>query len=597
MSNLLLASSSTDKAIQISMLVIYILMMVVVAVVCRKKSSTLNDFFLGGRGLGGWMSAFSYGTTYFSSVIFIGYAGKFGWKMGLACILIGVGNALIGTLLAWKVLANPTRTMTKRINASTMPEFFAIRYDSPKIKLLASVIIFVFLIPYSASVYQGLGYLFEMVFGIDVIWCILIMAVLTAMYLFFGGYFATSLSDFIQGVIMLVGVVLMVCFTLNAPEVNWSEGFKKLTEIGFGFNISAEGGWDSPWFNLIILILLTSFGIWGLPQSVHKFYAVRDKKAIHQAMIISTIFSLLVGGGAYFVGSMSHLFFDTLPEGGFDTIIPIILQEALPPALLGLIVVLVLSASMSTLASLSLASGSAIAVDLYKGYIKPTATDKQVNIRLKLLCVLFIIISVVLAVTNSQAIVDFMSLSWGTLAGCFIGPYVLGLYSKKINKYGAWTSLIMGLVTTFVLVFTFGAISPNPNFTGFVAIVKGGIARSPLIGVICMAQSVILTYFVSLFTSKKTDKALVDKCFTDVETATESTKADITATEQADNATASSVVNECNDENATENADNDNNDIVNACENITDSQNNITESDLGKENNIIVDNCESADIN
>ena len=511
---LMSAEITTDQIIQICILVAYILMMVAVAFVCRKKSSTLNDFFLGGRGLGGWMSAFSYGTTYFSSVIFIGYAGKFGWKMGLACTLIGVGNALIGTLLAWKVLANPTRLMTRRLESLTMPDFFSKRYDSPKLKMIASIVIFVFLIPYSASVYQGLGYLFEMVFGIDVVWCIVIMAVLTALYLFAGGYFATSLSDFIQGCIMLVGVILMVCFILNAPNVNWSEGLGKLTDMGFGFNISSEGGWDSPLFNLIILILLTSFGIWGLPQSVHKFYAVRDKKAINQAMIVSTIFSLLVGGGAYFVGSMSHLFFTELPNGGFDTVVPIMLSKALPAALLGLIVVLVLSASMSTLASLSLASGSAIAVDLYKGYIKKDATDKQVNIRLKILCVLFILISVLLAVFNSQAIVDFMSLSWGTLAGCFIGPYVLGLYSKKINKYGAWTSIIMGLVTTFVLVFTFGAISPNPNFEGFLAIVKGGIQRSPLIGVICMAQSVIVTYLVSIFT-KKPDKDLIDKCFLD----------------------------------------------------------------------------------
>ena len=519
MSNFLFLAEtiSADKAIQISMLVIYILMMVTIAFICRKKSSTLDDFFLGGRGLGGWMSAFSYGTTYFSSVIFIGYAGKFGWNMGIASIFIGIGNALIGTLLAWKVLANPTRLMTRRLGAVTMPDFFAKRYDSPKMKMLASIIIFVFLIPYSASVYQGLGYLFEMVFGIDVLWCVIIMAVLTALYLFFGGYFATSLSDFVQGIIMLVGVVLMVCFTLNHPNVNWAEGFEKLTEMGFGFNISTEGGWDSPVFNLVILILLTSFGIWGLPQSVHKFYAVKDKKAINKAMVVSTVFSLLVGGGAYFVGSMSHLFFgNTLPQGGYDTVIPIMLQQALPAALLGLIVVLVLSASMSTLASLSLASGSAIAVDLYKGYVKPNATDKQVNVRLKILCVLFILVSVILAVTNSQAIVDFMSLSWGTLAGCFIGPYVLGLYSKKVNKYGAWTSLIMGLVTTFVLVFVFGAISPNPNYDGFLAIVKGGISRSPLIGVICMAQSVIVTYLVSLFT-KKTDKKLLDKCFNDSE--------------------------------------------------------------------------------
>lgn len=490
----------------IIILVVYIIMMVGVAIYSRNRSKNLNDFFLAGRGLGGWMSAFAYGTTYFSSVIFVGYAGKFGWNIGLSAVFIGIGNALIGSLLAWKLLANRTRVMTHRLGASTMPGFFEKRYEARGLKLLSSLIIFVFLIPYSASVYQGLGYLFEQVFGIDMIWCVLIMAALTALYLFFGGYFATALSDFVQGIIMIVGVVVMVILVMNAPEVNWSEGLGKLTEEGFGIVPNAEGGWNSPMFNLIVLVLLTSFGVWGLPQSVHKFYAIKNKRSISQAMVISTVFCLVIGVGAYLTGALGKLFMDGVPidpstgQANFDMIVPVMLEKVLPKAMLGLIVVLVLSASMSTLASLSLSGASSFAIDAYKGFIKPNASDKQVNWLLRGTCLAFVAVSVILAVFKIQAIVTLMSLSWGVLAGAFLGPYVLGLYSKKINKFGAYASMIGCLVTTFVLVFVFGAISGGNTFG---EIVNLGIARSPLIGVICMAQSVIVTYVVSLLTYKR----------------------------------------------------------------------------------------------
>ena len=499
----IMISAVSDKLIPSIILAVYLLMMVGIAVLCRKRSRSLDDFFLAGRGLGGWMSAFSYGTTYFSSVIFVGYAGKFGWTMGLGAIWIGVGNALIGAFCAWRFLANRTRVITHKLGARTMPEYFATRYNDKGLKLLSAIIIFTFLIPYSASVYQGLGYLFELVFGIDSIWCIVIMAIVTALYLFFGGYFATSLSDFIQGIIMIIGVIVMVVLIMNAPEVNWGEGLSTLWEEGFGLAPSTEGGWDSPMFNMIILVILTSFGVWGLPQSVHKFYAVKSKKAVNQAMIVSTMFCLVIGFGAYFTGAMGRLFFDVPPGGNFDMLIPTMLYTALPSAVLGLIVVLVLSASMSTLASLSLSGASSVAVDAYKGFIKKDATDKEVNWVLRGFCLFFVLTSVVLAIFELSAIVTLMSLSWGVLAGCFIGPYVLGLYSKKVNKYGVYTSMISCLVTTFVLVFVFGAISPAKGSTGILAIINGGIGRSPLIGVICMVMSVILTYVVSICTHDK----------------------------------------------------------------------------------------------
>lgn len=516
-----LASANGSLTVPIIILVGYILMMVLVAVLCRKKSGTLNDFFLAGRGLGGWMSAFAYGTTYFSSVIFVGYAGKFGWNMGLGVVWIGLGNALIGALLAWKVLARRTRLMTHNLGARTMPEFFEKRYNDRGLKLLSAIVIFVFLIPYSASVYQGLGYLFESVFKLDMIWCIVIMATLTAMYLFFGGYFATALSDFVQGVIMIIGVIVMVVMVMNAPEVSWGDGLSKLSEMGLGIfpTAGSEGKalWDTPMFNLIILVLLTSFGVWGLPQSVHKFYAIKNGKSIKQAMVVSTVFCAVIGIGAYLVGSFGRLFLPGVPDGNFDLIVPLMLEKVLPSAVLGLIVVLVLSASMSTLASLSLSGASSVAVDAYKGFVNPNASDKKVNWIMRGFCLFFIAVSVFLAVMEFDAIVTLMSLSWGVLAGCFLGPYVLGLYSKRINKYGVYTSIIGCLVMTFTLIFVFGVLSPVGAWS-FGAIFKGGMARSPLIGVICMAMSIIITYAVSYFTKDK--KSQSEEIFANLKNAT-----------------------------------------------------------------------------
>lgn len=488
----------------IVILSIYILLMVFIAYISRKKSKTLSDFFSGGRGIGGWMSAFSYGTTYFSAVIFIGYAGKLGWQLGLSAVWIGVFNAIFGSLLAWVVLAARTRGFSRILNTRTMPEFFEKRYSDSKLKLFSSLVIFVFLIPYSSSVYQGLGYIFETVYGVSFIWCIVIMATVTSIYVFLGGYFATSLSDFFQGIIMIFGVLMMIIFVYKAPQVNFTEGISKLINSGYGFISSTKGGLKSNTLLLSTIVLLTSFGIWAMPQSIHKFHAIRDKKSINQASIISTIFCFIIGFGAYIVGGTGRLFLSKIPQGGIDELMPHILTKTLPGALMGLIVVLVLSASMSTLASLSLAGASSFAIDAYKGFLKKDASDKNTTIILRISTVIFILISAILAILKLSAIVSLMSLAWGVLAGCFIGPYLLGLYFKKINKYGCYASIIFSLLLTIVLVFVFGKVN-SPNNATVGEIVSNGISYSPYIGVLTMIQSMIITPLVSIITSKKVD--------------------------------------------------------------------------------------------
>lgn len=490
-------------------LLLYVLSMVAITIYTKNRSKSVDDFLMAGKkGLNGWMSAFAYGTTYFSAVIFIGYAGKFGQSYQLAATWIGIGNAFVGALLAWKVLAKKTKIMTTRLSTKTMPDFFEKRYESSSLKIFSAILIFIFLIPYSVSVYNGLSNLFEMVFNIPGWVIMLILAGITALYLFFGGYFATALSDFVQGIIMLIGVILMVVFFLKSEYVQWD-----ISSLNwFTFN-NQSSGLFSDTISLLSLIFLTSFGVWALPQTIHKYHTVRDDRAINQGMIVSTVFALIIGFGAYFVGGLSKLpgFSDSLNGVGADDVIPTMLNLLGQPWLLGIIAVLILSASMSTLSSVSLSSASVVAIDLYKGNINKNADDKKVNILMRVLCLFFVAISVVLAILNDiykiSAIAYLMGLSWGVLAGCFIGPYVIGLLWKRTTKAAAWTSMIVSLMMTLILIVVFG-YAWNSWDCSFALAIKSGINCSPTIGVICMALSMILTFIVSLFTKAPSEQAI-----------------------------------------------------------------------------------------
>jgi len=474
---------------------IYILILISIAIYSIRKTKTTDDFMLGGRKIGAWMSAFAYGTTYFSAVMFVGYAGKFGWIMGVSATWIGIANALVGTMLACKLLAKPTRSVTQRLDTATMPDFFLKRYQSKGLKIVSAVIIFVFLVPYCASVYKGLGYFFESVFHIPFEYCMIGMAVFTALYLLMGGYIATAMTDFVQGLIMIVGVVLMFVFIVVNPAVGGiAQGLAKVGEINPA--LSSAGGSPDMVVLLISLIILTSLGTWGLPQMVHKFYAIKDQKAIRRGTVISTLFALLVGGAAYFVGTYGRLFLgNEVPEAGFDAIMPEMMTTALPPVLLGLILVLILAASMSTLSSLVLVSSSSISLDLIKGVIKTKMKDKAVMVWMRSLCAVFVAVSLVIALFQPAAIVTLMSYSWGALSGCFLAPFLLGVKWKGMTKAGAWSGVITGLAVVLPLM-----------ILGAIGGVLPGWLSPPAIGAIAMILSLIVTPVVSKASRKFDDK-------------------------------------------------------------------------------------------
>ena len=494
-------------AVKLIMLIVFFTIMVGVGFYCRRHSTDVNGFVLGGRSVGPWLTAFAYGTTYFSAVIFVGYAGQFGWKFGISATWIGIGNAIIGSLLAWVVLGRRTRLMTHHFDSATMPEFFGKRFNSKTLKIFASLIVFIFLIPYTASLYNGLSRLFGMAFSIDYTVCIIIMAVLTGVYVIAGGYMATAINDFIQGIIMIIGIVAVIFAVLktNGGFLNSLSELSKVSDETVSSNPGVFASFFGPDpLNLLGVILLTSLGTWGLPQMVQKFYAIKSENDIKKGAIISTVFAIVIAGGCYFMGGFGRIFTtgDVVKANGFDSIIPTMLSNY-SPFLIGLIVILVLSASMSTLSALVMASSSTLTLDFIKPLFAQDMKEKKQLLSIRLLIVLFILISVIIAVFQYKANVTFiaqlMGISWGALAGSFLAPFLLSLYWKRTTKTAVFASFGFGSVI-MILNLLFRSSFPT-------------LLASPInCGAFAMLAGFIIVPVVS-FLTKAPDKKLVDDAF------------------------------------------------------------------------------------
>ena len=496
--------------IKILLLLVFFGVMVGVGVYSRKHATSVSGFVLGGRSVGPWLTAFAYGTSYFSAVVFVGYAGQFGWKYGMASTWIGLGNAIIGSLLAWVVLGRRTRVMTQHLSSSTMPVFFGQRFDSKALKIVASVIIFVFLIPYTASIYNGLSRLFEMAFHVPYAVCVVVMAVFTAVYVILGGYMATAINDFIQGIIMLIGIVAVIAAVLNG-QGGFTQAVMQLARIPSDVEATAgQPGAFTAFFGpdpkgLLGVVVLTSLGTWGLPQMVQKFYAIKNEKAIQTGTVISTIFAVVVSGGCYFLGGFARLFDSDAIRNAqgavvYDSIIPFMLSK-LPDILIGVVVVLVLSASMSTLSSLVLTSSSTMTLDLLKGNVFKKMSEKKQIVTMQVLIVFFIVISVVLALNPPTFIAQLMGISWGALAGAFLAPFLYGIYWKGVTKAAVWASFLCGV-----------GITVSNMFFRFIA--------SPInAGAIAMVAGLIVVPVVSLITPKM-KKERLDEIFACYQTET-----------------------------------------------------------------------------
>ena len=499
----------------IILLAVFFAVMIGVGVYCRKNATDVNGFVLGGRSVGPWLTAFAFGTSYFSAVIFVGYAGQFGWNFGLASTWIGLGNAFIGSLLAWSILGRRTRIMTQHLDSKTMPDFFGNRYASPGLRIFASIIVFIFLIPYTASLYNGLSSLFQIAFDVPYWVCILIMAVLTGLYVIFGGYMATAINDFIQGIVMLFGIVIVIASVLISKG-GFIQAMTDLSQIP-AENSALSGAYTSflgpdP-LSLLFVVILTSLGTWGLPQMVGKFYSIKSEDSVRKGTIISTFFAIIVAGGCYFLGGFGRLFTPVTANEKvlFDTVVPSMLK-GLPDIVIGIVIVLVLSASMSTLSSLVLTSSSTLTLDVIVPKRKRQTSEKSSVLIMRLFIVFFIIVSAVIAVIKDANpgftfIAQMMGVSWGALAGAFLAPFLYGLYWKRTTKTAVAVCFVYGVA---LMIFQMYVSLAGVTFSNaFMSYMFNNSIRS---GVLAMVGGLIIVPVVSLFT-KAPDKKMVEAAF------------------------------------------------------------------------------------
>jgi len=498
--------------IKILILLVFAVITISVGMYFRKRAASVTGFVLGGRDVGPWLSAFAYGITYQSAVVFVGYAGQFGWKFGTAAVWIGLATALIGSYMPWMILGRRTRIMTHHLKSATMPEFFGSRFNSTPLKVGAAIIIFIFLMPYTASLYNGLSRIFAMAFHVDFVYCILGMAVLTAIYVVAGGYFATAVNDVIQGFIMIFGIVA-VCAAVVSDNGGLMNSLAKLAAIE---EVNAYGtpapGVLTSFFgpdpvSILAIVILTAFGTWGLPQMVTKFYAIKSTKDIPISATVSSILALVLAGGCYFHGSFGRLYGDVIERNAsgaviYDSIVPKML-ERLPDSFIGLVVLLVLAASISTLSALVMISSSTLTLDFIKGHVVKNMDEKKQLLTIRILLVGFIIASTIIAIVQYKQgimfIAQFIGISWGVMAGSFLAPFLYSLFWKRVTKYAVGCCFIFSTTIMLLNIFSrssFPEILQSPINTGAFAVLSG----------------LVIVPVVSLIT-KAPDKAQVDNCF------------------------------------------------------------------------------------
>ena len=479
---------------------VYIVFIAIVGIMNARKSKNITQFTVGGRNAGAWLSAFSYGTAYFSAVMFIGYAGGTGWKYGLWGILPGIGNAVIGSLIAWLVLAKRTRETTRRLEIKSMPQLFEKRFKSEKMKTFCVAVIFLFLIPYSASVYKGLTSVCSVLLGVDERVCMIVIAIASLIIVILGGYGATLKADFVQGTVMLVGVICLIIAVMRSQTVGgFSQGLQAIAQKTEELNLTAVSH-----MGLWATVLMTSFGTWGLPQMIHKYYGIRDDQEVKRGTIISTFFAFIVAGGGYFIGSLARLFFNSLEEipgagsGKTDYLIPNMLKmSGISEILIGIILVLLIAASVSTLSSITITATTTLTMDFIRPKIFKNLDDvKSANVS-RILCFLFVVFSYIIA-NSDTPILDMMSYSWGIISGSFLAPYAISLYWKRLNRSGAWAGILGGFFTALPPVIC-KLFFPEAALPVFGAVKDLG----PHFACAAMLISLVLCFVVSVITKNK----------------------------------------------------------------------------------------------
>ncbi|OYD15644.1 hypothetical protein CH330_05275 [candidate division WOR-3 bacterium JGI_Cruoil_03_51_56] len=431
-------------AIHFIVLVLYLLALLIIGIVssARMKSSA-ESFYLGSRSIGPWVTAFSFVSAYYSSVVIIG-GGGFGYKFGMATLWIGATNVVVGTLLAWIILGRRTRKMTGRLRSITMPEFFARRYRSSAARLISALVITIFLILYSVAILKGMGHAFEVLVSIPYLYGILLSGLMIIIYVSLGGYLAVVWTGFFQGWIMLFGLVLLTIMALGKVG-GLEQLFSRLGEINSGKYLYTPGIWG--WAGLVSYSMIVSFGVWGMPQLVTRFYSIKSSSVLKLGTILATI-----GGSMallpYFNGALARVLYPALKNA--DKAIPTLVKGTMPCWASAVFLAAVIAAGMSSFAAVLIVTVSSIVKDLYHDTFRGRPSQRKQIMISRLTSVAIGIIALIVAIKPPAMILVITGFAWAAIASTTLWPYVLGLYWRRATRAGTLASMISGCIVSLV---------------------------------------------------------------------------------------------------------------------------------------------------
>ena len=435
---------------------LYLLMMIIIGAMCMKQNNNAEDYFLGGRNLGGFMAALSAQASDMSGWLLMGLPGSI-YIMGTGQAWIGIG-LFIGTTINWIFISGKLRKYTIRANNSlTLPEFFQNRYKDSKQVLLgaSSVVIVIFFLVYTASALASGGKLFNSIFGIDYHTALVIGALVILVYTFMGGFLAVCTTDFIQGTLMLVALLLVpiiAYFMIGSGNVNSVIASTGVDPVSF-MNIMQENGEPIKAVS-IISSLAWGLGYFGMPHILVRFMAIKDEKELKKSKVVaitwvflSLLFACIIGfvGRAYLAPVILGTEGQVSSESVFiEMIKKLFISDIRAPFIAGILLCAILAAIMSTADSQLLVTSSAVAEDLYKGIFKKDADELSVLKLSRVTVMVVALLAIVIAWNPDSSIMALVSDAWAGFGAAF-GPLVLmSLFWKRTNIQGALAGIISG---------------------------------------------------------------------------------------------------------------------------------------------------------
>lgn len=412
----------------------------------KSSNSFLQEYFLGGRELGGFVLAMTMIATYGSASSFIGGPGV-AYTKGLGWVLLSMAQLPMGYFVLM-VLGKKFAIIARKNNYVTIIDFLKDRYQSNVVVLIAALSIIIFLFSAMTAQWVGGARLIESLTGLNYIPSLFIFAVSVLVYVIIGGFRAVALSDTVQGMIMLVGTIILLVGTIIAGG-GLSNIMAELVEINP--NLISPFGSEQELTPIYVssFWILVGVGVIGLPQIAVRAMSYKDSKAMHKAIIIGTFVIGTIMFGMHLIGVLARAVIPGIEIG--DKVMPTLTLEVLPPLLAGIVLSAPMAAIMSTVNALLILVSSTVVKDIYLNFIKPNASEKQIK-NTSLVVTTIIGLAVLLFALNPPDLLVWLNLfSFGGLESVFIWPIVFGLYWSRGNKYGACISMIVGMGSYIVI--------------------------------------------------------------------------------------------------------------------------------------------------